>query len=392
MSSTAQKKPPKLSTLICGKRVGCTGQLASMSEEEFKDLVESSGGIFAANSDDASLLVVGQRDWPLTSEGELPQPLSRARAGNPRRQSRVTVLPEEDFLSGLGLNSHLQSVHPLYSTSTLTEILEVSRERVRAWVQAGLIRPAKVDHGVWYFDFRQVSAAKTLCDLSSAGVKPAQLRRSLEQLRTWMPDVQQPLEQLSVLEHSGDLIVRLEAGDLAAADGQFHFDFTDQPDPPPTLRLVPGPRTAGDFFAQAVEQEQAGMLREAAGSYREALLLGGPDKQVCFDLAGVLAETGELHQAAERYLQALEIDPKFIDAWNNLGLVFGRIGKHPEACAAFRRALAIDPDDSRACYNLADALEEMDRREEAADYWRLYLRQDTQSEWAAYARTRLAVS
>ena len=43
-----------------------------------------------------------------------------------------------------------------------------------------------------------VSAAKTLCELARSGVTTPRLRKSLEQLKAWLPDAEQPLQQLAV--------------------------------------------------------------------------------------------------------------------------------------------------------------------------------------------------
>ena len=106
----------------------------------------------------------------------------------------------------------------------LTELLNISRERLRAWVKAGLIAPVREEHGVWQFDFRQVSAARTLCDLAASGVGTERVRRGLALLKKFMPDLEQPLERLAQLATTdGRLLVRLEDGDLAEPDGQLHF-------------------------------------------------------------------------------------------------------------------------------------------------------------------------
>ena len=278
---------------------------------------------------------------------------------------------------------------------TLTDLLEIPPARIRAWVRAGLVRPAKTEHGVWHFDFRQVAAVKTLDRLIRSGVHPGRVRRSLDQLRRWLPEAQQSLEQLSLLEENGQLLVRLEQGDLAAADGQLRFDFSGEAagDAPAPLRMHADavPATAADWFEQGVEQQRAGYLAEAAESYRQALQVGGPDAQVCFDLANVLRELGQKREAMERYLQAVEVEKDFGDAWNNLGLVLCDLGRREAACTAFRRALAADPADARARYNLADVLDELRLGAEAAEHWRLYLRHDRTSEHASYARDRLAI-
>ncbi len=280
----------------------------------------------------------------------------------------------------------------LYTTRMLSQILQVSEDRLRAWVKAGLIKPAKIDRGVPQFEFRQVAGAKSLCDLLASGVTLGRVRRSLEHLRTWMPDVEQPLEQITVIERSGRLLVRLERGELAETDGgQYHFDFAGEPDPAASpMKIIPGPRTASEWFEQGLEQERHGYLAEAAGSFRQALLNGGPDATICFDLANVLRSLGERQQAMERYLQSVEIDPHFSDAWNNLGLCLGELGKLEESCSAFRRAVDADGDNYRAHYNLADTLDELGRERDAAAHWRKFLHFDSDSQQAQHARERLA--
>lgn len=243
---------------------------------------------------------------------------------------------------------------------------------------------------------------RTLCDLTRAGVSIACIRKSLEQLRSFVPDAAEPLQQLAAIEDYGRLLVRMEEGDLSAADGQLHFDFLPVENTPaeeshlagePLLRIVGGggvaPRTAADWYAQAVDQEASGYLAEAAESYREALLVGGPDAQTCFDLAHCLHAQGLVERAAERYAHATEIDPRFADAWNNLALVLSELGRLEEAIAALRRALSLEPRDARAHYNLADLPDECGRSGEAAPHWQAYLRVDQTSQWAAYARGRL---
>jgi len=197
-----------------------------------------------------------------------------------------------------------------------------------------------------------------------------------------------------VLERNGRLLVRLEQG-LAEPDGQFHFEFTGEANlpgqpPPPSMKLYAGPTTAAAWHEQGVEQERGGYLEEAVESYRQALLTGGPDARIGFDLAHALQALGKKGEAAERYRQALELDARLPDAWNNLGTVLAELGERPEACIAFRRALAIDPNDLRAHYNLADTLEEMGLQAEALPHWQAYFRQDPLSPWGIYARSRLA--
>jgi tetratricopeptide (TPR) repeat protein len=390
-----------------GRYVALVGRFASMSRAQAAEVIHAHGAQVSSQvRRGTSLVVVGQRDWLLNRDGMMPEALRHLRVLAARENAKTPVISEEQFLRELGLGDHAEQVHPEYSTTTLTELLGVSVDTVRGWVKAGLLEPAWTSHGVWYFDFRQATAAKTLCDLARRGVSLKRMRKSLEQLRAWLPEAEQPLEQLAVLERDGNLMVRLAEGSLAATDGQLVLDF-DQPaetiaeehDDEPRLRIgdhhaaaLPQTltRSASQWFELAVEQQAAGLLAEAVTSYHEALLAGGPDAQTCFDLAGVLHALGRRPESIERYRQAVEVDPRFTDAWNNLGTVLAEANRLDEACVAFRRALSVNASDMRAHYNLADTLDDMGLAREAAPHWKAFLRFDTSSQWAAHARKRLA--
>lgn len=392
-SDVLEQEPPAAATdipsLLRGRSVALVGRPASMSVHEFHELLQANGARPAPKvARGVSLVVVGQKDWPPTRDGLLPHGLRLARQLIRHERSDIRIVSEEQFLSALGLDDFRENAQRLYTISTLSQVLGISADRVRAWVATGLIRPAKVQYGVWWFDFRQVSAAKTLWELVQSGVPLKRLRLSLEQLRRWIPQAKEPLEQLAVIEGKRQLLVRLEEGELLEPDGQLHFDFPAEAGEG-ALKIMPGPRTAADWAEQGVEQEQQGYLAEAAESYRKALLIGGPDARTCFNLANVLHAQGKKPQAIERYFQAAEIEPAFGDAWNNLGLALAESGRKDDACSAFRKALASDWDDARAHYNLADLLEELGRPHDAAEHWQRYVRLDPASPWGRHARSRL---
>ena len=378
-------------SLLRGRSVALVGKPASMTVHEFHELLQANGAKPAMKvARGVSLVVVGQKNWPPTRDGALPDGLRAARQFI-RENYRIKIVSEEQFLSALGLSEYRKNAERLYTMSTLTQVLGMSADRVRAWVATGLIRPVRVQYGVWWFDFRQVSAAKTLWELVQSGVPMRRIRLSLEQLRKWIPEAEEPLEQLAVIEGKRQLLIRLEEGELLEPDGQLHFDFPAETGEG-SLKIMPGPRTAADWAEQGIEQEQQGYLAEAAESYRKALLMGGPDARTCFNLANVLNAQGKKSQAIERYFQAVEVEPHFGDAWNNLGLALAESGRKDDACAAFRKALACDRDDARAHFNLADLLDELGRNSEAAEHWRAYLRLDPASEWGRHARSRIAAS
>ncbi len=364
--------------------VSYVGPLDALSHETLVELVREHGGRYVryGHYEKFDVLIVGDAALPITP------------GGDPFDFSGRTVVRESDFLTLLGeAASDAAGMARSFTPPALSELLHVPEPRIRAWAKAGLLRPTSVEHGVMRFDFRQAAIARTLVGLTDGGVSASRLRRSLKQLKEWLPGLDEPLQQLSLLERNGPLLVRLENGDLAEVDGQMHLDFNGASPPPPApLRLAPLPayRSAGQWHALGIEQEQAGLLDDAADSYLHALQEGGPDPQVCFDLAHVLAESGHPEAAIERYRQVTELDPRCGDAWNNLAVLLGQRGDGQLAIDAFRRAVRLSPDDAAARYNLADALDDAGSSA-AADEYQEYLRLDpSPNPWADHARRRVA--
>lgn len=375
-------------TWLQGKQVSFTGRLATMTRAEAVDLVHSFGGEFSKSvTKDTHCIIVGQEGWPLRIDGGLTRKLEKARKLK-QAGCDIDIVPEEDWLERLGLDERSQGVHRLYTAAQLGRLLRVPRDRIRAWMRAGLIRPAETFQGVCYFDFQQVTGLKTLCDLSRLGVRAEAVRKSLEQLTGWLPGIDRPLEQLALIERDGHLLVRLEEGQLAEPTGQLQFDFQEEEPAEPVSFEVNGQADV-DWRAEADEHAAAGRLAEAAHAYRQTLLHNGPDAETCFYLGNILYELGEKQAARERFWQAVELDGSFAEAWNNLGNVLAELEQVDEALQAYRQALAAEPFYADAHYNLADTLDQHGRCAQARAHWQAYLAQESGGGWADHARKRL---
>ena len=373
------KSAKQLRKLLC-HGTSYLGTFGELSHEQFVDIVHRNGGIYVPYSNHApiALLVIGDAALPITPAGQaISMPCE-------------SIAAERRFLQLLNetIDEHL------YSIRMLAQLLKIPQPRIRAWVKAGLIQPAASDSGARRFDFRQVAIARTLCDLTDAGITIAQLRRSLQKLSHCLPDLKEPLQQLAVLEANGPLLVRLEEGELSEVDGQLRMTFDSEPFPEPVqMRLMPGPRSPADWHEQGIDQEKRGLLEEAEHSYRQALLLGGPDAQTCFDLAALLALRGRREQAIERYRQVIELDTSRFDAWNNLGILLAEINDPDAAVDAFRQAVRLNPQDELAHYNLADTLESMRQASRARPHWQQFLAvHGIDDAHSRYARSRMLAS
>jgi tetratricopeptide (TPR) repeat protein len=371
-----------------GKQVAFTGRLASMTRKEAAKLVRDFGGRLVPQvNGTTSFLIVGHEGWPLRKDGRLSRKLQKAHLLQGRGHA-VSVLSEEDLLARLGLEARRADVRRLHSAVDLSELLGVPGNRLRAWMNAGLIHPVESRHGIAYFDFRQVAGARTLCDLIKAGVSSERIRRSLDHLQRWTGIIDEPMSQLAILEKDGALLVRV--GDaLADPTGQLLLDFGEEL-AEQSVEFPAEGLSADQWFDLGCRHEDAGRLREAEGAYRQALLAGGPDAVCCFNLANVLYALDRKPEAAERLHQAVELEPQDAAAWYNLGKVLRSIKRFQEAKAAFEGAVQLGYPDAH--YDLADLLDELGEHEEARRHWQAYLQQDQHSRWARYARSRLEKS
>ena len=86
---------------------------------------------------------------------------------------------------------------------------------------------------------------------------------------------------------------------------------------------------------------------------------------------------------------ATRADPTFAEAWYNLSDLLDQQGRLEAAIECLRKAVQIAPDYADAIFNIALLLQRKNEYAEAADYWRRYLANDSQSEWAGRARRSL---
>jgi tetratricopeptide (TPR) repeat protein len=362
-----------------GQRVAVTGHLACMSHGQAATFIRSQSGIFtSAVNQNTNMLVVGS--WPLKADGRLTLKLRSARELQ-RQGIALTISAEEDFLSGLGQAGHAENAPRLYNLAELSLLLKVPHERIRRWLGAGWLKPVKEDHGVQFFDFQQVIGIKTLWRLTRSGVRPARIRRSLEQIRAWI-DTDNPLSQLALFEETGQLYVRLEDG-LADPSGQRYLEFEEEHAAVPMAQ----PKSADDWFRAGRMHEEAEQWDSAVAAYRQALLIGGANAATVFNLANALSAWGKNEAALERFCQAVEMEPGYAKAWNNLGGVLMELDQFDQAISAYQKAIELGHTDSH--YNLASLLEQIDRPGEARSHWQAYVAYDPGSQWGKLAAERL---
>jgi tetratricopeptide (TPR) repeat protein len=277
----------------------------------------------------------------------------------------------------------------LYTAEQFARIQGVPPRRVRAWVRHGLIRPARVVRRLLLFEFRQLATARALARLGAAGVRPAEIRASLERLGTWLAEGEEALSQLEALESGRLLVVRTPEG-LAEPDGQLRLDFEAREQPARGSAPPRAPVLAPDWFEAGAESEEAGRFEDAVEAYVRAAEAHPARPEVRFNLANALYTLERKADAVQALLAAVELDPEYVEAWNNLGNIMADVGEIDEALACFARALELEPGYADAHYNLAEVLANEGDYAPAREHWRAYLAADPTSPTADAVRERLA--
>ncbi|MCA9102279.1 MAG: MerR family transcriptional regulator, partial [Planctomycetales bacterium] len=214
-------------TTLAGLRIVVLGRLASMSRRDATRLVRSHGGKIVSSDtapgDGVDWLVLGEETFPnpalAGADDSLDAPLRTAIA-----RGDVVVLSETQLWQRIGLVDGHEHVQRLYTPAMLAELLGVPVGVIRRWQRRGLIAPAREVQRLAYFDFREVATARRLAELLDAGMTPLALEARLAAVRRLLPDVERPLEQLSVIAEGKDLLLR-QGGGLIDSGGQRRFDF-----------------------------------------------------------------------------------------------------------------------------------------------------------------------
>jgi tetratricopeptide (TPR) repeat protein len=356
--------PVELDSSALKRSVAFTGRLACMTRAEAFEVVRQRGGTpCSAVTKGTNLLIVGELGWPLLDDGRPSNKLSRASAYN------IPVASERRFLEWIG-KAIPDSVHKTYSADQLAALSKLSSDKIHELAQFGLL-----DEQGGRFGFRDLASARQIAKLLGDGVRLSEITRAVSQIRKWLPE-------------AGLANVRLHAGPHNSLEVEQPGGRTDKHGQ--FVLAVDASRYNPDnLFEEAQSAEEAGDIAEAERLYRILMKSDPTDAAAPFNLGNMLKAEGRNIEAEAALRSATRADPSFADAWYNLSDLLDEQGRVEAAIECLRTALRVAPDYADAMFNLALLLQQKNQYAEAADYWRRYLANDRQSEWAARARRSL---
>jgi len=228
----------------------------------------------------------------------------------------------------------------------------ISPARLRYWERSALLRPSGAgEDAARPFGFRDLVCIKTVLVLLDHGVPLRRIRRTVEEVRGRIPELDEPVAQLRVWIDGSDRVVVRHGDALYEPSGQMVIDFALAPARPDDVAELRAPQP----------EEETDPETALEWFERGCRLDGSPET---FD------------RAIEAYERAVAADPAFADAHCNLGAIHHQRDRRDLARTCYERALACDAGHVESNLNLAAILEEEERLEAALTHYRAALRAD----------------
>jgi len=120
-------------------------------------------------------------------------------------------------------------------------------------------------------------------------------------------------------------------------------------------------------FNLGVVLKGAGLLDDAAASYRKAIALDSGYAEAHSNLGNVQQELGQFKEAVDSYSRAIKIKPDSAIAYNNLGTAFRDQGDLDAALASYRKAIKLNPAYTEAYCNLGNVLKDLGHFDSAVE-------------------------
>jgi tetratricopeptide (TPR) repeat protein len=277
-----------------------------------------------------------------------------------------------------------------YTRADLRRILDVSDKQLKQWEESQVIE-ARAEARE-YYDFRDLIALRTAKQLTLKGISPARLKLSLAALRQKLCEIKSPLTELRIISDGKDVIVEgADGGRLEPISGQFILNFATR-ELMENVRVMPD-RNADGWFRMALQFDADPATRlKAIEAYERVIAIEPRHVEALLNRGALAFEDGALETAREYFARAVEVAPDNSVARFNLASTLDDLGLLQDARQQLRLAVRLDPGNPDIRYNLAAVCDKLGSPDEAREHWIAYLKLDSSSSYAEYARRRLGSS
>lgn len=282
-----------------------------------------------------------------------------------------------------------------FSRKDAARLVGLSEQRLVSLERAGIVEPAVADDGKKYYQFQDLISLRATGMLAKE-VPIREVKRAIVELRSKLPFITRPLQELRLVSDGRRVVVRSDEGKYEATTGQMLLDFdlrTLREDVVKLLEPLRSKRseTAYDLYLRAsTMDEDPSRFDEAEKLYERALVLD-PRLAIAYtNLGNVKFRRGDLEEARKFYSRAVELDALQSEAHYNLGYLELDAKRPENAVRFFTVAVTRDPKFADAHFNLAVALAETGQTRRAREHWRRYLEIEPTGAWAETARGYLS--
>ena len=252
----------------------------------------------------------------------------------------------------------------LFSTSEVTKILNLPDSRIRTFVRAGFLAPARDETKSLQFTFQDLLFLKTAKSLLASRVPAKRIVRILSSLKRQLPD-EQHLSSVKIYADGRRVVVWDGRARWQPDSGQFLFNF----DARSVIAAVKLPPSKGakkdlgaDYWFKLGTELEATSAEEAQGAYRRALEIDPKITDAHLNLGKLCHEAGQLDEAERHYRAAARLASR--------APLADRLRPTREAVECYKESLTRDPDFADAHYNLGLLLENLGNKTEAFTHLR----------------------
>src|SRR5436190_15870674 len=115
-----------------------------------------------------------------------------------------------------------------YGVAEVERLLGLSRNTIRALVDAGFVKPSRGPRNALRFSFQDLIVLRTAQALAQANVPQRRITKSVRELRRNLPE-SMPLSGLSISAVADRVVVREGAARWQADSGQYLLEFEGDP-------------------------------------------------------------------------------------------------------------------------------------------------------------------